>query len=585
MRCPYCLTETSDREGRCQACGNPVGQRDCPACSFANPVAFRFCGQCGASLAGTATAVSLERGNADGTERIARSAERRQVTVLFSDIVGWTQLARNLDPEDLDALLRSYQVACAEVIGRYRGYTAQYLGDGVLAYFGYPDAHEDDAERAVRAGLRIVEVVPQLNVHQGPSLAVRVGIATGLVLAGNRASEGGAGEFAVIGETPNLAARLQDLAPPNGVVIAPSTRQLLGALFDFDSLGEHTLKGFGEPLEAYRVLRDRPVDSRFEAVRDAALTPLVGRKEEIDLLVGRWQHAKHGEGQVVLLSGESGIGKSRTVQALRQRLSAEPHLVLQYQSSPHHADSALHPVIVQLERMADFRPGEKAAERFSKLEALLSRSMNNAASAVPLFAALLSVDDDGRYPPLGLDPQQQKDRTLAALVQYLDAVASRQPVLMVVEDAHWIDPTSLEWLGRVIEWARAAPVLLVVTFRPQFSLDWTDRSRLAFLTLNRLSRRESATIVRQLAGHASLATDTIEQIVSRTDGVPLFIEEVTKAVLKETERSAEQTIPSTIAVPSSLHDSLMARLDQLANVKEVAQVCGVIGRECSFALL
>lgn len=584
MRCPYCQTETNLTEGRCRACGNVLGQRDCPACRFANPVAFRFCGQCGAAL-GATSALPVEPRYAESAERLARSAERRQVTVLFSDIVGWTPLARNLDPEDLDRLLRAYQAACAEVVGRYRGYTAQYLGDGVLAYFGYPDAHEDDAERAVRAGLKIVEAIPRLNVHQGPSLAVRVGIATGLVLAGNRAFEGSASELAVIGETPNLAARLQDLAPPNGVVIATSTRQLLGTLFEFESLGEHALKGFGQPVEAYRVVRDRPVDSRFEAVRDAALTPLVGRKEEIDLLVGRWQHAKHGEGQVVLLSGESGIGKSRTVQALRQRLSADPHVVLQYQSSPHHSDSALHPIIVQLERMADFRPGEKAAERLSKLEMLLSRVMENAASVAPLFAALLSVDADGRYPPLGLDPQQQKDRTLAALVQHLDGVASRQPVLMVVEDAHWIDPTSLEWLGRVIEWARTAPVLLVVTFRPEFSPDWADRSRLAFLTLNRLSRWQSATIVRQLAAHASLASDTVEQIVNKTDGVPLFIEEVTKAVLKESERSAEQTSPSAIAVPSSLHDSLMARLDQLANVKEVAQVCGVIGRECSFALL
>jgi len=568
MRCPYCQTETTDIEGRCRTCGKLLGERDCPACGFANPLTYRFCGQCGASVA-------------ESIERLARPAERRQVTVLFSDIIGWTRLARDLDPEDLDALLRRYQSACAEIIGRYRGYTAQYLGDGVLAYFGYPDAHEDDAERAVRAGLSIAEAVPRLS----PSLAVRVGIATGLVLAGNRAQEGSANELAVIGETPNLAARLQDLAPPNGVVIAPSTRQLLGTLFEFESLGEHTLKGFGDPVQAYRVVRDRPVDSRFEAVRDAALTPLVGRKEEIDLLVGRWQHAKHGEGQVILLSGESGIGKSRTVQALRQRLSAEPHMVLQYQCSPHHRDSALHPVIVQLERMADFRPGEKAGERLSKLEALVSGSMKNTASAVPLLAALLSIDAGSRYLPLGLDPQQQKDRTLSVLVHYLDGLAARVPILMVVEDAHWIDPTSLEWLGRVIEWARAARMLLVVTFRPEFSPDWADRSRLAYLTLNRLSRRESEAIVRQLAVHDSLANDTVEQIVSKTDGVPLFIEEVTKAVLKETERSAEQAASSTIAVPSSLHDSLMARLDQLASVKEVAQVCGVIGRECSFPLL
>jgi len=584
MRCPHCRTETSVTTGRCQACGNLLGERECPACGFASPVLFRFCGQCGASIADIARAVPPEGHDANGAEPLARSAERRQVTVLFSDIVGWTRLARDLDPEDLSALLRRYQTACAEVIGRYHGYTAQYLGDGVLAYFGYPDAHEDDAERAVRAGLSIVETIPRLNPHSGPSLAVRVGIATGLVLAGTRAAEGNASELAVIGETPNLAARLQHLAPPNGVVIAPSTRHLLGTLFELEFLGEHALKGFAEPVHAYRVLRERPVDSRFEAVRDAALTPLIGRKEEIDLLVGRWQHARHGEGQVVLLSGEAGIGKSRTVHALRQRLSGEPHVVLHYQSSPYHADSALHPVIAQLERMADFRPGEKAEDKLCKLEALVSGAMQNTASAVPLLAALLSIDASGRYPPVTLDPPQQKDRTLAALVEHLAGVASRQPILMVVEDAHWIDPTSLEWLGQVIEWARAAPVLLVITSRPEFSLDWGDRSRLTVLTLNRLSRQQSAAMVRQLAGRASLADDTVEQIVRKTDGVPLFIEEVTKTVLKETERSAAQA-SSTITIPSSLHDSLMARLDRLANAKEVAQVCGVIGRECPYPLL
>jgi class 3 adenylate cyclase/tetratricopeptide (TPR) repeat protein len=585
MRCPYCRTETSAPAGRCQACGNLLGERHCPACGFASPVVFRFCGQCGTPVAEVASAVPPEARDAGGAERHARSAERRQVTVLFSDIVGWTRLAQDLDPEDLGALLRGYQAACTEVVDRYRGYTAQYLGDGVLAYFGYPDAHEDDAERAVRAGLTIVEAIPRLNLHPGVSLAVRVGIATGLVLAANLAAEGNASELAVVGETPNLAARLQNLAPANGVVIATSTRQLLGTLFELESVGEHALKGFAEPVHAYRVVRERPVDSRFEAVRDAALTPLVGRKEEINLLFGRWKHARHGEGQVVLLSGEAGIGKSRTVHALRQRLAAEPHVVLHYQCSPHHADSALHPVIAQLERMANFRPGEKAEDRLSKLEALLSRAMQNTDSAVPLFAALLSVDAGGRYPPLALEPQQQKERTLAALIQHLEGVASRQPVLVIVEDAHWIDPTSLEWLVRVIEWARAAPVMLVVTFRPDFSPDWADRSRLTMLTLNRLSRQQSATIVRQLAGDAGLADETVEQIVRKTDGVPLFIEEVTKTVLKETERLPARAASSTIAIPSSLQDSLMARLDQLASAKEVAQVCGVIGRECSYALL
>lgn len=589
VRCLHCQTEHLDRADHCKGCGRPLPAESCPLCGFANPRSFRFCGQCGALLT-VPDAVEPATENV-GSGFPGAPAERRQVTVLFSDLVGSTQLATRLDPEDLNSLLRDYQRVSAEVIERFGGYTAQYLGDGILAYFGYPEAHENDAERAVHAGLGIVQRASRLKIDTGDTLAVRVGIATGLVVAGDHDADGGASASSVVGETPNLAARLQGLATPNTVVIAPSTRHLIGSMFKYEALGEHVLKGFADPVQACRVVREVSVSSRFEAAHATPLTPLVGRREEVSLLLGRWSQAKQGDGQTVLLVGEAGIGKSRVVQTLRLSLAEEQHTLVRYQCSPHYTNSALHPVVAQIERMADIRGDDSAENKLDKLIALLGQAFEDIDPFVSLFAALLSIPDSGRYTPPPADPKQQKDQTLAALVRHLDGIAKRQPTLIVVEDAHWIDPTSLEWLKLIIDWIPGARAFLILTSRPEFSPAWATQSQLTLLTLNRLSRRQSLTMVGGLPGAESLSDEVVEQIASKTNGIPLFIEELTKVVVESdaanglASRDSMKAAPPRFTIPATLQDSLMARLDQLGKAKEVAQVCSVLGREFSYELL
>ena len=589
VRCLHCQTEHLDRADHCKGCGRPLPAESCPLCGFANPRSFRFCGQCGALLT-VPDAVEPATENV-GSGFPGAPAERRQVTVLFSDLVGSTQLATRLDPEDLNSLLRDYQRVSAEVIERFGGYTAQYLGDGILAYFGYPEAHENDAERAVHAGLGIVQRASRLKIDTGDTLAVRVGIATGLVVAGDHDADGGASASSVVGETPNLAARLQGLATPNTVVIAPSTRHLIGSMFKYEALGEHVLKGFADPVQACRVVREVSVSSRFEAAHATPLTPLVGRREEVNLLLGRWSQAKQGDGQTVLLVGEAGIGKSRVVQTLRLSLAEEQHTLVRYQCSPHYTNSALHPVAAQIERMADIRGDDSAENKLDKLIALLGQAFEDIDPFVSLFAALLSIPDSGRYTPPPADPKQQKDQTLAALVRHLDGIAKRQPTLIVVEDAHWIDPTSLEWLKLIIDWIPGARAFLILTSRPEFSPAWATQSQLTLLTLNRLSRRQSLTMVGGLPGAESLSDEVVEQIASKTNGIPLFIEELTKVVVESdaanglASRDSMKAAPPRFTIPATLQDSLMARLDQLGKAKEVAQVCSVLGREFSYELL
>src|SRR5215470_445298 len=371
------------------------------------------------------------------------AAERRQLTVMFCDLVGSTALSARLDPEDLRGIIGTYHRCCAQLIERNGGFVARYLGDGVLAYFGYPQAHEHDAERAVRAGLNLVEAVPKLATNAGSPLQARVGIATGLVVVGDVIGSGAAQEQAVVGDTPNLAARLQALAEPGAVVIASTTRRLTGGLFEYRELGAVALKGFAESVPAWQVLGASAVESRFEAMR-TAMTRLVGRQEEIDLVIRRWEQAKRGDGQVVLISGEPGIGKSRIAQAVVERISAEPHTRLRYFCSPHHQDSALYPSISQLERAAGFRRDDADEQRLDKLEAVLARGTNDLSEAVPLLADLLSIPIGDRYPPLNLTPQKRKEKTLHALLAQVGGLAGRQPVLMVYEDVHWGDPTTRE---------------------------------------------------------------------------------------------------------------------------------------------
>src|SRR5271166_612146 len=542
-----------------------------------------------AAIAALRSVPAVEAAAPDARSAAAPEAERRQVTVMFCDLVGSTALSTRLDPEDVREIVGTYCACCTDLITRGGGFVAKYMGDGVLAYFGYPQAHEHDAEHAVRAGLALVEAVPKLTTTAGAPLQVRVGIATGLVVVGDLTGSGEAQERGIVGETPNLAARLQALAEPNAVVIADSTRRLLGNLFELKDLGPRDLKGIAEPARAWAALRAHRVESRFDALRTTSLTALVGREEETDLLLRRWSKAKTGEGQVVLLAGEAGIGKSRLTAALLERLAAEPHTRRRYFCSPHRADSALHPIIGQIEHAAGLAYGDKPQAQLDKLDALLARTSTSPEDAA-LFAEMLSLPNDGRYPALALTPEQRRQRTLEALMSQVGELARQQPVLMILEDAHWVDPTSLELVGRTIDRIKTLPVLFIVTFRPEFNAPWVGQSHVTSLTLNRLGERDVAAIIARLVGKRELPADVITEIVERTDGIPLFVEEMTKAVLEaEGEGAARRTVAavpsSALAVPASLHASLMARLDRLGPAKEVAQIASAIGREFSHALL
>jgi class 3 adenylate cyclase len=514
-------------------------------------------------------------------------AERRQVTVMFSDLVGSTALSARMDPEDLREIISAYQKCVAETVGRFGGFVAKYMGDGVLIYFGYPQAHEDDAERAVRAGLELVAAVTALA--SSASLQTRVGIATGVVVVGDLIGSGEAQERGIVGETPNLAARLQGIAEPNMVVIADGTRKLLGNLFELQDLGLKDLKGIAGPAQAWAALRTSSAEGRFEALHATDLTALVGREEELELLLRRWSMAKTGEGQVVLLSGDAGIGKSRLTAALLERLATEPHARLRYFCSPQHTDSAFYPIISHMARAAGLVHDDAPQAKLDKLDALLAQTSTSKQDAT-LFAEMLSLPNDGRYPALELTPQQRRKKTLEALTEQLAGLASQHPVLMIFEDLHWIDPTSVEALNRAVGRIKTLPALLIVTFRPEFNAPWLGQSRVTSLTLTRLGEVEAADIIARLAGNRALPADVMAEIVERTDGIPLFVEEMTKSVLEaESEGEARRTaaaVPSPArAVPASLHASLMARLDRLGPAKEVAQIGAAIGREFSHSIL
>jgi class 3 adenylate cyclase/tetratricopeptide (TPR) repeat protein len=529
-----------------------------------------------------------ENGAGAASETPAASAERRQVTVMFSDLVGSTALSARMDPEDLREVISAYQKCVAETVQRFGGFLAKYMGDGVLVYFGYPQAHEDDAERAVRAGLELIQAVGGLK--SSTSLQTRVGIATGMVVVGDLIGSGEAQERGIVGETPNVAGRLQSIAEPNTVVIAESTRKLLGNLFDLQDLGVQDLKGISSPVRAWAVLRASSVHSRFEALR-AATTPLVGRAEEVDLLLRRWEQTKLGDGCVVLISGEPGIGKSRLAETIAERISSEPHTRLRYFCSPYHQDSALYPSITQLERSAGFRREDTAEQRLAKLEAVLARGTNDLSEAVPLVADLLSIPTSEMYPRLDLTPQKRKEKTLKALLAQLEGLAARQPVLMIVEDTHWSDPTTLELLDLTVDRSASLSVLLLITYRPEFAAPWIGRSHVTMLTLNRLSRRQGAEMIPHVTGGKALPKEISDQIVDRTDGVPLFIEELTKTVVEggivtdtgDHYAVAGPTAP--LAIPTSLHASLLARLDRLAPTREVAQIGAALGRSFSYELI
>jgi predicted ATPase/class 3 adenylate cyclase len=520
-------------------------------------------------------------------------AERRQLTVVFVDMVGSTALSSRLDPEDMREVLRAYQDCCAGEITRFAGHVAKYMGDGVLAYFGWPRAHEDEAERAVlRAGLAVVGAVGRLATPAGEPLAARVGIATGLVVVGDLVGEGAAREETVVGETPNLAARLQGVASQGTVVVGELTWRLLSGLFELEDLGTQALKGFAEPVRSFRVVGENSlVEGRFEARQTGAALPLVGRQHELALLMERWRLAKAGAGQVVLLTGEPGIGKSRLVLALRERLRSERRTRVRYQCSPHRTDSPLWPVVEQLERAAGFARGDLPEIRVGKLEALLGHALSDPAAAMPELAELLSLPTSGRYPDPPSTPEQRKARIFQALVSQLEGLATQGPMLMVLEDAHWLDPTTLEQFDLMIGHIEHLDVLLEVTCRPGFEPPWIGRAHTTSLSLARLGRHQAAEMVEWVTGGRTLPSEVLCRILEKTDGIPLFVEELTKAVLESGLLYAvgdrfELAGPlPPLAIPSTLQDSLMARLDRLSPAKEVAQLGAMIGREFSHELL
>jgi class 3 adenylate cyclase/predicted ATPase len=495
-----------------------------------------------------------------------------------------------MDPEDLREVIGAYHRCVAKTVKRFRGFVAKYMGDGVLVYFGYPQANENDAELAVRAGLKLVTKIAELRPRPDVALQVRLGIASGLVVVGDLIGSGSSQEQAIVGDTPNLAARLQAMAGPGSVLIADGTHRLVQSLFDYRELGPVEVKGFAQRLPVWEVLGPSAYASRFEALHAGPLTSLVGRGEEIDLLLRRWSQAKEGAGRMVLVSGEPGIGKSRIVESLAGRLAAEPHTRLRYFCSPHHRDSALHPFISQLEHVAGFAREDAASVKRDKLRAILSLASTAQGDEV-LVAELLSLPTDGPPSVDAGSPQKRRQLLLQALVRQVESLAALEPVLMVFEDLHWIDATSLELLSLIVERAPSMRVMLVVTHRPEFAPPWVGQPHVTMVTLNRFDTGEAEAMVERVTGGSALPREVLDQIVARADGVPLFIEELTKAVIdggwlqrEEGRYTLAGPVPTAV-IPTTLHASLVARLDRVAPVKDVAQIGAALGREFSFELV
>jgi len=591
VQCPSCKADIPGGSKFCLECGAALYGR-CPSCGSANPASAKFCLECGHKLPAVGVDdAARPPGNIATTQssQVAGSAGRRMLTVMICDLVGSTALSARLDPEDLREIMSAYLHRCAEVIGKSGGFVAKYMGDGVLAYFGYPQAHEDDAERAVRCGLALVEAACRLQTGHGATLQVRIGIATGVVVVGDLIGEGAAQEQGVIGETPNLAARLQALAEPGHVVIASTTRGLTGGLFEYRDLGRVVLKGLADPVQAWQVLAPSAVQSRFEAQHETSLAPLIGREEELELLLRRWNQASQGEGRVVLLAGEPGVGKSRLIAALQERLQSQPHVRIRYFCSPQHSDSALYPLINQLERAAGFERGDAPAQKLVKLQNLLAPVVPKHAAEVELLADLLSIPGD-RQRRLLMDPQKRKEKTFDAFFAQLRHL-QQQPVLIIYEDVQWIDPTTLELLALTVERAQHMRVLLVISARPEFTPPWPGYAHVTTVSLTRLSRREGTALITGLAHGRALPDEVTNQILVRTDGVPLFIEELTKVVLESglmRKRAHDYVLEGPlppVAIPTTLHASLMARLDRMPSVRQVAEVGAALGRQFSHELL
>jgi len=517
-------------------------------------------------------------------------AERRQLTVMFVDLVDSTALSARHDPEDMRETIGTYQDAVASEIVRFDGHVAKFMGDGVLAYFGWPRAHEEEAERAVRAGLSVVQRVALLKGPAGEPLSCRVGIATGSVVVGDLTGGGGAQEEAVVGATPNLAARLQEVASAGHVVIAEQTRRLLGSDFLVEDLGNLTLKGFTAALRAFAISGERSVESRFAARTLTSIVPLVGREEELSILLRRWDRAKRNEGQIVVVSGEPGIGKSRLVQDLLKQISGEPHVRIDYQCSPLHVDSAFHPVIAQISRDAGLEAQDLPEQKIEKLRAaLMLRGDSAPLNDATVFAALLSLPAGEHLSEIEPDPERRRQQIFATLLHQIEGLTRQQPLICVFEDMHWADPSTREFVERLVEWIPSRSVLVLVTCRPEYASTWTGLAHSTFMALNRMSTSNSAELITRLAGEKRLSDDIVRQIVDKTDGIPLFIEELTRTTLEAgaivPERlTAQRAVPRESLVPATLHDSLMARLDRFPDIRDVAQLGAVIGRSFDYKL-
>ena len=588
--CSSCNNDIPGDSRFCPQCGMAQALT-CAACGHANAPGSRFCSQCGISLgqaAPTAQPVAVTAPQT-ASPRAAASAERRQITVMFC--VGSTALSTRLDPEDLREVIAAYHKSVTQVVTGFGGYVAKYMGDGVLVYFGYPEASETDAENAVRAALALIGAVSQLVVA-GIHHEVRVGLATGLVVVGELIGAGEAQERNIVGETPNLAERLQSAAAPNTVVIAPITRRLAGDLFEYEAIAPTQLKGFQEPIGAWRVLRERTVASRFEAFRAATQSPLVGREEEMELLLRRWRQIKNNEGRVVLLAGEPGIGKSRLTAALEDQIKDDAYTCLRYFCQPHHQGSALQPVLAQLAHAAGFAHDDSTVDKRTKLETLLAREAPSGAVEVELFAELLGLaEPTSSQHSAERDPQIRRRKILTALIEQLETLTRRGPVLMLFEDVHWADPTTLELLTLTIDRLQSLPIFLIISFRPEYQPSWTGLPHVTMMTLNRLSQRERTVLVDHITGGKKLPPGLLDQIVERTDGVPLFVEELTKAVLESEQlhdtgdRYVLDQPTQELAIPTTLQASLMARVDRLGSAREVLQIGAAIGREFSYEVL
>ena len=573
-KCGSCGTSLVAGANYCTECGAPTAL-SCVKCKAPIDAGAQYCPHCGVAVIAVPT---------------MPNAERRQLTVMFCDLVGSTALAARLDPEEMHQVIRSYQEACSAIVPTYDGFLARFLGDGVLVYFGYPRAHEDDAERAVRAGLDMLAAVSQLRTPDGDTLSARVGIATGTVVVGELVGTGVAQERSVVGDAPNLADRIKSLAEPGTVAIAASTRRLVGELFELRDLGQHPLKGYADPVRAWAVIGEAHAESRFDAVRSSRLTDFVNREREVEFLLGCKKLAWQGKGQVVLVIGEPGIGKSRLAAVISEHVADEPHTRLRYQCSPYHSGSALFPFTTFIARAAGIKDEDTPERCLDKLEAALGLMTTTGDLTVPLFAALLSIPVGNRYPPLHLSAAQQRRQTFTALVDQFEFQARQRPLLVIIEDLHWADATTLEFLALAAERLERLPVLAILTSRPELEPGWKGARKASTLSIGRLDRPESLAMVRSIAGQ-SFPEQHVAMIVERTDGIPLFIEELSKAVVEvgvvggKIDEQQFAGLLAPLSVPMALRGSLMARLDRLSPVKDVAQIGAAIGREFSFALL